>query len=212
MGIIQGKTKEPSEKTSIEPDLCWLCLNRDQQERPSVCTCSHCSYPLCSDCVKGCNNELPQNITQLSNQFHEVEQLFETKQNMVERGVSKSKKEIKQCFKTYRNDLIEAHHMIIVGIENERQNAKVIRSLIKLILIFLFQKYLNKIHLELETISDDIEALAGERIFPLNQMEALLAQLNDIQKKLKTYEATKNIEPTTAMPKYTLKFKCRFSA
>jgi hypothetical protein len=212
MGIIQGKTKEPSEKTSIEPDLCWLCLNRDQLKRPSVCTCSHCSYPLCSDCVKDCNYELPENITQLSNQFHEVEQLFETKQNMVEQGVSTSKKEIKRCFKTYRNDLLEAHHMIIVGIENERQNAKVIRSLIKLVLIFLFQKYLNKIHLELETISDDIEALAGERIFPLNQMEALLAQLNDIRKKLKTYEATKNIEPRTAMPKYTLKFKCRFSA
>jgi predicted nucleic acid-binding Zn-ribbon protein len=212
MGITQGKTKEPAERKLVESDLCWLCLNRDQRERPSVCICSHCSYPLCSDCVEDRHSELPQNITQLSNQFHEVEQLFETKQNMVEQGVSKSKKEIKQCFKTYRNDLLEAHHMIIVGIENERQNAKVIRSLIKLILIFLFQKYLNKIHSELQTISDDIETLSGERIVPPNQMEALLAQLNDIQKELKTYEATKNIEPRAAMPKYTLKFKCRFSA
>ena len=81
--------------------------------------------------------------------------------------------------------------------------------MIKLFLIsFFLQKYLNKIHLELQTITGDIKTLAGESIFQPKRMEALLNQLNDIQKKLETYDVTKNTELEIVVPKYTLKFEC----
>ena len=127
MGIIQGRAEEPAQKSTVELDLCWLCLSRDHRERQSVCTCNHCSYPLCTDCMNNHTNELPQNVAQLSVQLHDLEQLFQIKQNMVEQEISMSNEEIKHYFKTYQNDLLEAHQAIINDIGNERQNAEVIQ-------------------------------------------------------------------------------------
>jgi hypothetical protein len=78
-------------------------------------------------------DELPKNIAQLTRQLHELERVFQSKQNMVQEEVAKSTDEIKQCFKTYQNDLLEAHQAIIVGVEKAKQDAKVIQPIDKII-------------------------------------------------------------------------------
>ncbi|CAF1117255.1 unnamed protein product [Rotaria sordida] len=132
-------------------------------------------------------NELPHNVAQLSQQYHSLEQLFQTKYDMVQQKVLKSTEEIKQCFKSYQNGLLEAHQTIISGIENAKQNA---------------EGYLNRIYSELQTINVDIElTLAREAIFQSERMESILIQLNQIQEKPETYGITKDIELQIVIPK-----------
>ncbi len=132
-GTIQERTPEPIQRTRVEPTICSLCSDRYQRARQSVCTCNHCSLPLCSDCMGDHIDELPKNIAQLTRQLHELERVFQSKQNMVQEEVAKSTDEIKQCFKTYQNDLLEAHQAIIVGVEKAKQDAKVIQPIDKII-------------------------------------------------------------------------------
>ncbi len=146
MGSRQGTPQEPMpttaqetiQRTTVEPEICSLCLSRYQRVRPSDCICSHCPLPLCSECLNDHRDELPQNVAQLSRQLHELEQLLQSKQNMVQQEVSKSTDEIKQCIKNYQSDLLEAHHAIIDGIGNAKQDANVINLLIKLVFHILF--------------------------------------------------------------------------
>jgi hypothetical protein len=60
----------------------------------------------------------------------------------------------------------------------------------------------------LEAINGDIKTLAAEPIFQPRRMETLLAQLNQIQEKLQTYEMKKDTELEIVMPKYKLQFQC----
>jgi ElaB/YqjD/DUF883 family membrane-anchored ribosome-binding protein len=92
---------------------------------------------LCFDCLHDHIDELPKNVAQLSHQFHELEELLQTKTEMVQQEVSKSNDEIKQGIKTYQNELVEAQHAIFVGIENAKQNADVIILLKRLFFNFL---------------------------------------------------------------------------
>ncbi|CAF1457991.1 unnamed protein product [Rotaria sordida] len=152
MGLTQG--------TIVEPKLCSLCLSRHGRRQQSVYTCNHCSQAFCFDCMNDHTNELPHNVAQLSQQYHSLEQLFQTKYDMVQQEVLKSTEEIKQCFKSYQNDLLAAHQTIISGIENAKQNA---------------EGYLNRIYSELQTINVDIElTLAREAIFQSERMESIL--------------------------------------
>lgn len=141
MGSIQGATQsttqETIQRTTVEPETCSLCMNRYQRQRQSICACSHCSLPLCFDCLHDHIDELPKNVAQLSHQFHELEELLQTKTEMVQQEVSKSNDEIKQGIKTYQNELVEAQHAIFVGIENAKQNADVIILLKRLFFNFL---------------------------------------------------------------------------
>lgn len=132
MGTTQGSGQStasrsdlPIRETVAEPTICWLCLDRFQRERHSVCTCNHCSLPLCSDCMRDHIDELPKSIAQLSGQLHQLQEQYQSKQNMVDEEISKSKAEVKQCFKTYQNDLFEAHETIITELDKAKQDAKV---------------------------------------------------------------------------------------
>ncbi len=128
---IQETTQKPTHTTAIEHELCWLCLTKHQRERQSVCTCKHCSFPLCFDCMEDHSNELPQNVTQLTEQFNELEQLFQSKQNMVRQESSKSLEEIKHCIKTCQNKLTDKHEEIRDDIAHAKQDAEVMKLLIK---------------------------------------------------------------------------------
>ncbi len=139
-GTTHERTPEPIQTINVEPTICSLCLDRNQRVRQSVCTCNHCSLPLCSDCMGEHIDELPKNIAQLTHQLHELEKIFQSKQNMVQEEISKSTAEIKQCFKTYQNDLLEAHQAIIVGVEKAKQDAKVINQSIKLFFNIIFSR------------------------------------------------------------------------
>ena len=130
MGLAQGTVQPTAQaptirRTADERTICWLCLDRFQRERHSVCTCNHCSLPLCSDCMRDHIDELPKSIAQLSGQLHQLQDTFQSKQNMVDDEVSKSKTEIKQCFKTYQSDLFEAHEATIAELDKTKQDAKV---------------------------------------------------------------------------------------
>jgi len=125
-GATQSTTQQTIQRTTAEPEVCFLCMDRYLRQRQSVCTCSHCSLPLCSDCLHDHIDDLPKNVAQLSHQLHELEELLQTKKDMVQQEVSKSNDEIKQCIKTYQNKLVEAQHAIFVGIENAKQEADVI--------------------------------------------------------------------------------------
>jgi ElaB/YqjD/DUF883 family membrane-anchored ribosome-binding protein len=83
-------------------------------------------------------DELPKSVAQLSRRFHELEELFQTKENMVQEESSKSTAKIKRCLKTYQNDLSETHQAIIVGMKNAKQDAEVIILLMKSSLILSF--------------------------------------------------------------------------
>jgi 3-methyladenine DNA glycosylase AlkD len=120
-----------SQATHIEPQNCSLCLSKYQRTRPSTTTCTHCSLLLCSDCMNDHNNELSQNVTQLFHQFHELEQLLETKQTMVATEFLQSTEEISQCVKTYNNNLVDTIQTITAGIGDAKQDAEVIGLLLK---------------------------------------------------------------------------------
>ena len=78
-------------------------------------------------------DELPNNIAQLSQQLHYLQDVYESKQTMVDEEVSKSKTEISQCFKTYQSDLFEAHQAAIIDVEKAKHDAKVIHPSEKLV-------------------------------------------------------------------------------
>jgi hypothetical protein len=127
----QDITRRPTHATTVKHELCSLCLTRYQREQNSECTCSHCSLPFCVNCMQEHVNALPQNVTQLSRQLRELEELFQRKKNMVQEEISKSTEEVKQCIKTYHNNLTDAHGEIRDGFANAKQDAEVIRSLIR---------------------------------------------------------------------------------
>ncbi|UJR27031.1 hypothetical protein I4U23_008335 [Adineta vaga] len=120
MGIIQAR----SLGTWTEPERCWLCLNRYQRERLSSCTCNHCSRSLCSECMNIHTNELPQNVGQLSKQLHDLEELLQTKQDIVQEELIQSKQTVKEYLKKCQNDLLEINQEITIGIKNEKQNTE----------------------------------------------------------------------------------------
>jgi ElaB/YqjD/DUF883 family membrane-anchored ribosome-binding protein len=138
----QTTTQETTQRTTVEPKPCSLCMSSYQRERQSICTCNYCSLPLCSACLNDHIDELPKSIAQLSHKFHKLEQLFQTKKDMVQQESSKSIVKIKKCLKTSQNDLVEARQKIIEGIKKAKQDAEVIILLMKSLFNIVFFRHI----------------------------------------------------------------------
>ena len=126
------RAPERTQRARVEPPNCSLCSDRHDRPRQSVCTCNHCSRPLCSDCMASHVDELPQTITQFTHQLNQLEQEFDLKQVRIQEEVSESTDEIVQYFQTYINELMRAYQTILIGVVRSEQDAKVINLLIKL--------------------------------------------------------------------------------
>ena len=64
---------EKSKKAELQP--CSPCLQKYKRKQLSVCTCNHCSFSLCTDCMNDHIEEQPENVAKLFDQLHGLEQL-----------------------------------------------------------------------------------------------------------------------------------------
>ncbi len=109
-------------------DTCVLCTSNYNRTRPSFCQCQHCSIPLCFDCMKEHHEALLQDVTEISHQYNELQQLIQTKQMMVVDETTKCILDVNQYFDTHIDQLRETQKKIIANMDVAKQNAQVTRE------------------------------------------------------------------------------------
>ena len=107
-------------------DSCEVCSNKHNRIRPSLCQCKHCSKSFCFDCMKDHNDELQQNITQLSNRYNELKQTINTKKKLITDETIKSKEQMNEWLRKYLANLIAEKARIDFDIEHAEKEAQVI--------------------------------------------------------------------------------------
>jgi hypothetical protein len=107
-------------------DTCITCSRKHNRVRPSLCYCKHCSESFCFDCMKDHNDDLQQNIAQLSNRYNELRQLINTKQNFITNETIKSKEQMSERLQKYIDKLIVEKARIDMDIEKAEKEAQVI--------------------------------------------------------------------------------------
>jgi hypothetical protein len=112
-----------------EEESCVLCTTKYNRTRPSFCQCKHCSIPLCLDCMKEHHDEVLQNVTQISHQYNQLQELLQTKQTTIVDETAKFIENVNRYFDTYINELRETQQNIIANLETAQQGAQVMREI-----------------------------------------------------------------------------------
>ncbi len=107
-------------------DICITCSRKYDRVRPSLCYCKHCSESFCFDCMKDHNDDLQQNIAQLSNQYNELRDLINAKRKLITNETIKSKEQMSECLKKYIDNLTAEKARIDMNIEKAEKEAQVI--------------------------------------------------------------------------------------
>jgi hypothetical protein len=112
-----------------EEESCVLCTTKYNRTRPSFCQCKHCSIPLCLDCMNKHHDEVLQNVTQISHQYNQLQELLQTKQTTIVDETAKFIEDVNRYFDTYINELRETQQNIIANLETAQQGAQVMREI-----------------------------------------------------------------------------------
>jgi hypothetical protein len=121
-----------------EEESCVLCTTKYNRTRPSFCQCKHCSIPLCLDCMKEHHDEVLQNVTHISHQYNQLQELLQTKQATIVDETAKFIENVNRYFDTYINELRETQHKIIADLETAQQDAQVMREIQRIIYQYLY--------------------------------------------------------------------------
>lgn len=108
-----------------DSESCTLCVSRHNRNRPSFCQCKHCSIPLCFDCMKQHHEELLLDVEQISHEYNQIQELFQTKQTMIDEETAKSIENVNQYFDHYIAELRDTQKKIIETMEKVKQDAHV---------------------------------------------------------------------------------------
>jgi hypothetical protein len=109
-----------------EEESCVLCTTKYNRTRPSFCQCKHCSIPLC---MNKHHDEVLQNVTQISHQYNQLQELLQTKQTTIVDETAKFIEDVNRYFDTYINELRETQQNIIANLETAQQGAQVMREI-----------------------------------------------------------------------------------
>ncbi len=106
-------------------DTCITCSRKYNRVRPSLCYCKHCSESFCFDCMKDHNDDLQQNIEQVSDRSNELRELINTKRILITNETIKSKEQMSEWLKKYIDNLIAEKARIDMDIEKAENEAQV---------------------------------------------------------------------------------------
>ena len=105
-------------------DSCVECSNKYKRTRASFCRCNHCSASFCFDCMKEHHEELQNKITHLSHKYNEVQELYQTKQKMIEIEAKNVRGDVDEWF----NRIIETKKKMMDIIEEAEKHQQVLFS------------------------------------------------------------------------------------
>ncbi len=114
-----------SSSSDASLDSCITCSSKYNRVRPSLCQCKHCSNSFCFDCMKNHNDELQQNIAQLSNQFNELKLLINNQRKLITEETIKSNEQMSEWLGKYIDNLIAEKAKIDTDIEETEKDAQV---------------------------------------------------------------------------------------
>ncbi|CAF1554222.1 unnamed protein product [Rotaria sordida] len=172
-------------------DPCIICSSKYNRIRSSLCQCKHCSVSFCIDCMKDHNDEIQQNIAQLSDRRNELKHLIDTKKLLITNETIQSKHQLSKWLKTYIDNLTVEKSMIDMNIEKVEKDA---------------QKFVLDIELELQSLNDDIQTFTKNSSFQSEHMTQVLEKLNQLNQRLTSLVVIRENNLPSTMPKYTFKF------
>jgi hypothetical protein len=79
--------------------------------------------------MKEHHDEVLQNVTQISHQYNQLQELLQTKQTTIVDETDKFIEDVNRYFDTYINELRETQQKIIANLETEKQGAQVMREI-----------------------------------------------------------------------------------
>jgi septal ring factor EnvC (AmiA/AmiB activator) len=115
-------------------DSCVTCATKYNKIRPSLCQCKHCSQSFCFDCMKDHNNDLQQNIAELSNLFNEVKQSINTKRQLIKNETIKSKEQLSEWLRKFIDNLNVEKAKIDTDIGNAEKEAQVTKNRVLMVI------------------------------------------------------------------------------
>ncbi|CAF1420126.1 unnamed protein product [Adineta ricciae] len=178
--------------TSInDSKLCLFCSTKYDRSRPPICLCQHCSIPLCFECMKQHHDEILQDTAQLSHQYNELRQLFETKTKMVIDETASTIETVNNHFNSYINELLDTQHRIIEELRTTEQQA---------------QESLIDVDLKLQSLGTDIEALSNDGIVQKERMANLSTGMKTLEQRLNNYQVMKTENLTRTRQMLTITF------
>ncbi|CAF0761619.1 unnamed protein product [Adineta ricciae] len=170
---------------------CLFCSTKYDRSRPSICLCQHCSIPLCFECMKQHHDDILQDTAQLSHQYNELRQLFETKKKMIVDETASTIETVNNHFNSYINELLDAQHRIIEELKTTEQQAK---------------ESLVDVDSKLQSLSTDIEALSKDGIVQKERMTILSTGMKTLEQRLNNYQVMKTENLTRTRQMLTMSF------
>ncbi len=115
-----------SSASNVPLDSCLTCSSKYNRVRSALCECKHCLKSFCFDCMKDHNDELQQNIAQVSNRYNELKLLMNSQRKLITDETAKSKEQMSEWLQKYIDNLTAEKVRIDTDIDNTEKDAQVI--------------------------------------------------------------------------------------